>query len=1561
MLFPREQHSLLQTPPSQKQEQQRAVDPSFTHGEMVCTMTRPPAPGTEGTFLQARSAQVPAEASDCCGGGPSPALTLPPRDYARDVGAGPAGFGRHQHPGPELGQRLHRLCHDHLCQRRATGSCTPETQLSPCVARTQVALVVVAGKRLAPGSLGLSTETGLSLLSYQLCSYQETRTVQRVEAVQTFHVTYVACGGWILWRQCPKTIYRTQYLTVEVPESRNVTDCCEGYEQLGLYCVLPLNRSTAFASRPGICPTAALEAPVSPCSLDADCPGLQKCCPRSGGHHCVVPAPQDAGAEAEGHPMSWYNVTVRVKVDVEDLRRVDRELRNHARPLCSLAGTVSRTPPGEAAPGPGVASALQPLDSTVHYLDSAGGVTSSTVSRLLLGLPQPLAVANVSAMLDNIVKRVCEVIGIQVQDVDECAYSGLHACSGGQRCLNLQGSYQCIGSQEPASPPQLLNHTGEDCPPIRDHMALNVSSSGFQVSWSVSPPWSHDFLVQVYQGEQLLQSVWTGGLALQVSGLDAGELYMVRTSYQGCGANISSALTIKTDARVFEVIVRITNCNLTEQLLDSSGEERRNFSQRLLREVEDAFSPAVSDLHRKGRLRLEIMSLQAGSVVATLRVTVQDPESPVGISTLAPMLQLLRASTMFQIDPQGTRVQDRDECAHSSEHDCSPTAHCINLEGSYTCQCRTARDANPARPGRACEAAGVTAPALSTGPTALVQEPPTLSFSTRNSGGTPTAAQFQTPGTLPKRGAGGTVGQDRDSTGPSQEEEGPSVAPGPGVAGEVASPVFSPTAPGPSPGSSQGTTGGPVHSPGQFLENVTTEPPTLPAPTNSPTGHVEWHPSCPTQGVSLHSTALWHEDPGPSPFQDSPLVPTPVALETPACAHSLHPALHHVRDCPPSELLSVPVPIRKVTVSNVTGTSFHLAWAADVTLHPTFHLATTAPQKPTVGLETQDHSAKLSGLEPGVLYLVEIMAKVCGKEGARTQLKVRTAAQKLSGKVRIANVRYSESFLNASSEKYQGFLDLFSRTVRDSLPAALRQHMDAGGIGMSITSITNGSVVVEFDPLITVAVDVGEVSATFLDALGNMSPLEVVRSDIFIWGRRRPCSSAAQRIGAPATEPAMRMQLALTDYDECERGEDDCVPGTSCRNTLGSFTCSCEGGAPDSHVEYSGRACAGGSPDTSTPTPGPEQHPAQTGTSATLLPATSPEPQGPPLRLNLTGAVRVLCEIERVGIAIQKRFLQQEAIPASSLYLGQPSCNASPSNGSHVLLAAGWGECGTLVQSNKTSTVVKTVLRNDWSLDGVIHHPTILSPIRCVFRNDLLTSLGYTPKWGAYTVMEDLHGAGTFVTEMQLFIRDSPIPQNYSVSASDDVKIQVRLDGQKSSLKVVLMECWATPSSDAQDPVTFEFINNSCPIPNTYTSLIQNGDSSKAQFKLRIFSFINNSIVYLHCKLRVCMESPGTSCKVVSVGAPWNCNDFRFLRSNEGSKVLETSWGPLIRSEGVSAGASPSAKAHLATSYVALIAVTALAVVAGAVTLLILRYQRTTGKYNFRMQPGSFGYQVFSG
>ncbi|KAL4681433.1 hypothetical protein H8959_006910 [Pygathrix nigripes] len=1374
-----------------------------------------------------------------------------------------------------------------------------------------------------------TTRTSCSFAELTLCSYRVTHTVQKVEAVQTSYTTYASCGGWIPWRRCPKTVYQTQYLVVEVPESRNVTDCCKGYEQLGLYCVLPLNQSREFTSRPGVCPAEGLEPSTSPCSLDTDCPGLQKCCPWSGGRCCMAPAPQ---APERGPVGSWYNVTILVKMDFKELQQVDPRLLNHMRLLHSL-----------------VTSALQPMASTIHHLHSAPGDASTTMSWLLLGLLQPLPVADVSALLGDIAKRVYEVISVQVQDVNECFYEELNACSGRELCANLEGSYQCICHQgAPTTPPRKLNLEWEDCPPLSDYVVLNVTSSSFQVSWHLNSTQNHTFHVWVYRGTELLRSTRTQGQALAVAGLEAGVLYRVKTSYQGCGADVSTMLTVKTDAQVFEVTIKIVNHNLTERLLNHSSMEFQDFSRQLLHEVESSFPPAVSDLYRSGKLRMQIVSLRAGSVVVRLKLTVQDSGVPVSVSTLAPMLRPLLASTVFQIDRQGTRVQDWDECADSAEHDCSPAAWCINLEGSYTCQCRTTRDATPSRAGRACEgdlvsptdnglsaATGVTAPALGMGTAALGLE--NLSPSPGHPQGTPAAGQDWVLGPLSRRGGSSVVGYDRNGTGKGEEQEAPSTALGLGMdqgnPSEVnpsqgslrqASPSQESTSQGsPSqvspghrntigvigttsslktPGSTHsfppGATDGPLALPGQLLGNSTMEPPSWPSPTEDPTGHVMWHATGSTWETLLNPTWLQNEDSGPSGSVDLPSTPTLTPVKTPAC---------------------VPVSIGRIMVSNVTSTSFHLAWEAGLALDSAFQLTLTSARSPTVVLETWNMSVTLSGLEPGVLHLVEIVAKACGKEGARAHLKVRTAARKLIGKVRIANVRYSESFRNGSSQEYRDFLELFFRTVRGSLPATLHQHVDAGGVRMEVVGVTNGSVVVEFHLLIIADVDVQEVSAAFLTAFQTTPLLEVIRGDTFI-----------------------------QDYDECERKEDDCVPGTSCRNTLGSFTCSCERGAPDFPVEYSGRPCEGDSHGNETWATSPERPLTTAGTKAAFVQDTSPTPQGLPRRLNLTGAVRVLCEIEKVVVAIQKRFLQQESIPESSLYLSHPSCNVSHSNGTHVLLEAGWSECGTVMQSNVTNTVVRTTLRSDLSPEGIIHHLKILSPIYCAFQNDLLTSSDFTPEWGVYTITEDLHGAGNFVTEMQLFIGDSPIPQNYSVSASDDVKIEVGLYRQKSNLKVVLTECWATPSSNARDPVTFSFINNSCPLPNTYTNVIENGNSSKAQFKLRIFSFINNSIVYLHCKLRICMESPGATCKI-------NCNNFRLLQNSETSATHQMSWGPLVRSE----GEPPRAEAGLDAGYVVLAVVAIFALVAGAATLLIVHYRRMNGRYNFKIQSDNFSYQGF--
>ncbi|VCX10092.1 unnamed protein product, partial [Gulo gulo] len=81
----------------------------------------------------------------------------------------------------------------------------------------------------------------------------------------------------------------------------------------------------------------------------------------------------------------------------------------------------------------------------------------------------------------------------------------------------------------------------------------------------------------------------------------------------------------------------------------------------------------------------------------------------------------------------------------------------------------------------------------------------------------------------------------------------------------------------------------------------------------------------------------------------------------------------------------------------------------------------------------------------------------------------------------------------------------------------------------------------------------------------------------------------------------------------------------------------------------------------------------------------------------------------------------------------------------------------------------------------------------------------------------------------------------------------------------------------------------------------------------------------------------------------------RSPRSREASATHQTSWGPLIQSEGERPGVEPG----LGTGYLVLIAVAVFALVIGAGALVLVHHQRMTGKYSFRAASDAASYQAF--
>ncbi|NWY16615.1 UROL1 protein, partial [Aphelocoma coerulescens] len=1286
-------------------------------------------------------------------------------------------------------------------------------------------------------------EKGLSLLGYHLCNYTLTKSVFKMVTYQESYEKNTSCGGWIPWMVCPRTHYRTQFHMVRVPETITLTDCCEGYEQVGLYCSLALNRSSVFSSRPGICPVKDMETSDFPCTFDTECPGLKKCCSSSKGAGCVDPMP-------EGMRTFWYNVTVLVKMDFNELIRVDSHLLNHSRLLHSM-----------------ITGALQHLNTSVHHIQSnCGEIYAGTVaSQVLLGMHHPAPLAEVSSSLKAMVKHVYEVIDTEVQDVNECSYAEFNACPEKSSCVNLEGHYSCHPQHERAgvTPPQLSpRKEGKKSDPsaVTNHRILSVTSNSFEMSWLVSSTLNHTFQVRVLKGNETVQTLKTEEMQIDVSHLEAGVMYSVEISYETCGKTIISRQNVKTEAKIFAVTMRILNYNFTDDFHNSSSSAYEEFSRLLLTELENSFPPNISALYKSGKLKMKIESLAAGSIIVRLRITVQDPEFPVDASSFAPVLSYLHNGSVLVVDEQNTAVEDWDECASQAENDCSVFAECINLMGSYLCRTKTTVDTNPTQPGRNCEGEIVDpltetmAPEIRNSTDFTLEEGSPAGPAPTATSGTVAAADPESSTVTLLPAAVLPLGDKQASHSPTSAPPTPwekGLAPQMGFSRDS-----SPTATGVTPSGALA---------------VGTEA------------------TSPSQQSSVAKAAL-------------PNVPMGTARQEQLSSVWLSP---------------------NQTASAATRT--HTGGGPDTALLgtgniPTLNATLRADGELKWEMKTECRSLTVSELEPGAWYPVEMHSGVCREESRLLHQKVKTDFQKLSGTVWITNMEYFPGFSNTSSEEYQTFAQLFVDEVHKSLPLEVLQQMDAGLIKVLVTGVTNGTTVVSFNLLVAEDVDVHHVITTFREALEHSSYFTIDRSSLSMHSKE---------------------QLKATVTDE-KPVHSTVLPVTS--------------------LQTSTRVSSPASLDFS-----PAEHEALEDTmfSSTVLPPLTMDPMAtldvspraspvplvkPTQEVSIQDAVSVFCEIERIVLAIQKRFLQQESIPESSLFLGEPGCNVSTSNGTHVVLQAAWSDCGTQVETNMTTTVVKTTLRNEVSAQGIIHHLSIASPIHCVFQNDVLTSSGYTAE-GLYTIFEDLHGSGRFRTEMQLFIGNSPIPKNFSVSASEDVLIEVGMQRADSKLKVVLTDCWATPTNNSVDPLSFVFISNSCPIPNTYTTLLENGNSSKAQFKMKIFSFVNNSVVYLHCRIRICMETPGSTCRT-------RCHArARLLKAGETIALHRTSWGPLCKS--AASGMKREKKAGMGIGYIILIALAVFGFVLGVVTLLIFQYQRKMGRYNFRIKSDNFSYQVF--
>ena len=74
-------------------------------------------------------------------------------------------------------------------------------------------------------------------------------------------------------------------------------------------------------------------------------------------------------------------------------------------------------------------------------------------------------------------------------DIDECADSGTHTCSGGSECLNSEGSYDCV-----CSTGYQLSQDGSSCQLVTTEGPATTQSSTTPSGKKTVPDTKHEYI-----------------------------------------------------------------------------------------------------------------------------------------------------------------------------------------------------------------------------------------------------------------------------------------------------------------------------------------------------------------------------------------------------------------------------------------------------------------------------------------------------------------------------------------------------------------------------------------------------------------------------------------------------------------------------------------------------------------------------------------------------------------------------------------------------------------------------------------------------------------------------------------------------------------------------------------------------------------------------------------------------------------------------------------------------------------------------------------------------------
>ncbi|XP_078416603.1 uncharacterized protein LOC144691902 [Cetorhinus maximus] len=242
-------------------------------------------------------------------------------------------------------------------------------------------------------------------------------------------------------------------------------------------------------------------------------------------------------------------------------------------------------------------------------------------------------------------------------------------------------------------------------------------------------------------------------------------------------------------------------------------------------------------------------------------------------------------------------------------------------------------------------------------------------------------------------------------------------------------------------------------------------------------------------------------------------------------------------------------------------------------------------------IETEKQAAEFSGLQPDIEYQIIISTTTCGQQQTITR-KVRTVAVVVEVSTRITNVEFTLDLKNENSQKHKEFVKNFIAELTKGFNAIIQALIKSGKMTITVTSIEEGSVVVQFSVATStnVTVPLTDIKKWVADSLNNSTMFDVDLQNMTISDRDscqpglNDCSGNGTCIRQNATytcqcnagfrdkSPSVPGRTC-EDVNECQTGNNTCSDLADCMNTPGNFSCSCFQGIVDTNPANPGTQC----------------------------------------------------------------------------------------------------------------------------------------------------------------------------------------------------------------------------------------------------------------------------------------------------------------------------------------------------------------------------------------------------